>query len=39
MGHETFAAAYGIPLETLRARERHQLEPEMTKMRVVGTAS
>ena len=27
MGRETFAAAYGIPLETLRAWERHQLEP------------
>src|SRR5262245_31523364 len=27
MGRETFSAAYGIPVETLRAWERHQLEP------------
>ncbi len=27
MGRETFAAAYGIPLETLRAWESHQAEP------------
>jgi putative transcriptional regulator len=27
MGRETFAAAYGIPLETLNARERHEVEP------------
>jgi putative transcriptional regulator len=27
MTRETFAAAYGIPLETLQAWERHQAEP------------
>jgi len=27
MGRETFAAAYGIPLETLRAWERHEADP------------
>jgi putative transcriptional regulator len=27
MGRETFAAAYGIPLETLRAWERHEVQP------------
>ena len=27
MGRETFAAAYGIPLETLKAWERHEVEP------------
>lgn len=27
MGRETFAATYGIPLETLRAWERHEAEP------------
>jgi putative transcriptional regulator len=26
-GRETFAAAYGIPLETLKAWERHEVEP------------
>jgi len=27
MGRESFAQAYGIPLETLRAWERHEAEP------------
>ena len=27
MGREAFAAAYGIPVETLRAWERHEAEP------------
>jgi putative transcriptional regulator len=27
MGRETFSAAYGIPLETLKAWERHEVEP------------
>jgi len=27
MGRETFSAAYGIPVETLRAWERHETEP------------
>jgi putative transcriptional regulator len=27
MGRQTFAAAYGIPLETLGAWERHEVEP------------
>ena len=27
MGREAFATAYGIPLETLRAWERHEAEP------------
>ena len=27
MGRETFSAAYGIPVETLRAWERHEVEP------------
>ena len=27
MGRETFSAAYGIPMETLRAWERHEVEP------------
>ena len=27
MGCETFSAAYGIPMETLKAWERHQAEP------------
>jgi putative transcriptional regulator len=27
VGRETFSAAYGIPLETLKAWERHQTEP------------
>jgi putative transcriptional regulator len=27
MGRETFSAAYGIPMETLRAWERHEAEP------------
>ena len=38
MGRETFAAAYGIPLETLRAWERHQVEPtevELAYLRLI----
>jgi DNA-binding transcriptional regulator YiaG len=38
MGRETFAAAYGIPLETLRAWERHQAEPtevELAYLRLI----
>jgi len=38
MGQEGFAAAYGIPLETLRAWERHQLEPtevELAYLRLI----
>lgn len=27
MGRESFSAAYGIPMETLRAWERHEVEP------------
>jgi putative transcriptional regulator len=32
MSRETFAAAYGIPLETLRAWERHQAEPSAVEL-------
>jgi putative transcriptional regulator len=32
MGRETFSAAYGIPVETLRAWERHQLEPTAVEL-------
>lgn len=35
---EAFAAAYGIPLETLQAWERHQAEPtevELTYLRLI----
>jgi putative transcriptional regulator len=38
MGRETFAAAYGIPLETLKAWERHQAEPtevELAYLRLI----
>jgi DNA-binding transcriptional regulator YiaG len=38
MGRETFSAAYGIPVETLRAWERHQLEPtevELAYLRLI----
>jgi putative transcriptional regulator len=38
MGRETFAAAYGIPLETLRAWERHEAEPtevELAYLRLI----
>ena len=38
MSRETFAAAYGIPLETLCAWERHQLEPtevELAYLRLI----
>jgi putative transcriptional regulator len=38
MGRETFAATYGIPPETLRAWERHQLEPtevELAYLRLI----
>jgi putative transcriptional regulator len=41
MGRETFAAAYGIPLETLRAWEAHQLEPtdvELAYLRLIERA-
>ena len=32
MAHETFAAAYDIPPETLRAWERHESEPTPTEL-------
>ena len=32
LGQESFAAAYGIPLDTLRAWERHELEPSPTEI-------
>jgi len=38
MGRETFAAAYGIPIETLMAWERHHAEPtpaELAYLRVI----
>jgi putative transcriptional regulator len=38
MARETFSAAYGIPVETLRAWERHQLEPtgvELAYLRLI----
>lgn len=38
MGRETFAAAYGIPLETLRAWERHEVQPtevELAYLRLI----
>jgi putative transcriptional regulator len=38
MGRQTFAAAYGIPLETLRAWERHEVEPtevELAYLRLI----
>ncbi len=41
MSSEEFAAAYGIPLDTLRAWERHEAEPtpaEMSLLRAIATA-
>lgn len=41
MGRETFAAAYGIPMETLRAWERHEVEPtavEIAYLRLIERA-
>jgi putative transcriptional regulator len=38
MGRETFSAAYGIPLETLKAWERHEAVPtevELAYLRVI----
>jgi putative transcriptional regulator len=38
MSHEGFAAAYGIPLDTLRAWERHQTKPtevELAYLRLI----
>jgi putative transcriptional regulator len=38
MGRETFATAYGIPLETLVAWERHKVEPtevELAYLRLI----
>ena len=38
MGQETFSATYGIPLETLRAWERHEALPtpaELTYLRLI----
>jgi putative transcriptional regulator len=38
MGRETFAAAYAIPLDTLRAWERHEAEPtpaELAYLRLI----
>jgi putative transcriptional regulator len=38
MGRATFAAAYGIPLETLKAWERHKASPtevEMAYLRLI----
>jgi putative transcriptional regulator len=32
MSRETFAAAYGIPLETLKAWERHKVEPTQVEI-------
>jgi putative transcriptional regulator len=32
MGRQTFASAYGIPLETLLAWERHQAEPSEVEL-------
>jgi putative transcriptional regulator len=32
MGQETFAISYGIPLEALRAWERHEIVPTQTEM-------
>ena len=32
MGRETFCAAYGIPMETLRAWERHEMEPTVVEI-------
>jgi putative transcriptional regulator len=36
MGRETFSAAYGIPLETLKARERHEVEPTAVEIAYCG---
>ena len=41
MGRETFAAAYGIPMETLKAWERHEVEPtavEIAYLRLIERA-
>ena len=41
MGRETFSAAYGIPMETLRAWERHEVEPtavEVAYLRLIERA-
>lgn len=38
MGRETFSTAYGIPVETLRAWERHEVGPtevELTYLRLI----
>ena len=32
MGQEMFASTYGIPLDTLRAWERHEAEPTPTEL-------
>lgn len=32
MGRESFSAAYGIPMETLKAWERHELEPSAVEI-------
>jgi DNA-binding transcriptional regulator YiaG len=32
MGRETFAAAYGIPMDTLKAWERHEVEPTVVEI-------
>jgi DNA-binding transcriptional regulator YiaG len=32
MGRESFSAAYGIPMETLRAWERHQAQPSEVEL-------
>ena len=32
LGRDSFAVAYGIPLDTLRAWERHEAEPTATEM-------
>lgn len=41
MGRDTFSATYGIPMETLRAWERHQVEPtavEIAYLRLIERA-
>jgi putative transcriptional regulator len=41
MGRETFSAAYGIPMQTLKAWERHQVEPtavELAYLRLIERA-
>jgi putative transcriptional regulator len=32
MGQQSFSAAYGIPLNTLRAWERHEAEPTLVEV-------